>query len=78
MSPERATNEATGVRILKKLLAMDKLSSFVVDEAHCMSTWGHDFRPSYKSIAFALKNVLEKVSVENRRGKHYFRCPSWL
>lgn len=38
-------------------LAQCKVSLFAIDEAHCISQWGHDFRPDYMRIG----NVLEKL-----------------
>ncbi|MBU0683451.1 MAG: DNA helicase RecQ [Candidatus Omnitrophica bacterium] len=57
VSPERLQNEDTVT-----LLSSIKLSFFVVDEAHCISHWGHDFRASYRNL-WMIKEIFRPVSV---------------
>ena len=54
VAPESLT-KAENVAILKEI----KISFYAVDEAHCISEWGHDFRPEYRRI----RNIIEDIGV---------------
>ena len=57
VSPERLTNE----RFLN-LIRGQKISLVAVDEAHCISAWGHNFRPDYLKLAQAVDSLgVERV-----------------
>lgn len=59
VSPERMGNEDFVDNLL--LPISESVGLFVVDEAHCISTWGHDFRPDYQRILNVTRNLPNNI-----------------
>ncbi|MGN1400842.1 MAG: DNA helicase RecQ [Bacillus sp. (in: firmicutes)] len=58
VSPERLMSED-----FRKVVSQMNISLVAIDEAHCISEWGHDFRPSYQQIAPFIKMLQGKPTI---------------
>jgi ATP-dependent DNA helicase RecQ len=61
VSPERLNNPGFRDEVLPRLAATCGL--LVIDEAHCISDWGHDFRPDYRRIRTLLGDLPDGIPV---------------
>jgi ATP-dependent DNA helicase RecQ len=61
VSPERLANDQFRENVLAHIA--DRVGLFIVDEAHCISDWGHDFRPDYRRIVRVLQALPGNVPV---------------
>jgi RecQ family ATP-dependent DNA helicase len=51
LTPERLLGDSPSLReVLSKLQSKRMIARIVIDEAHCVSSWGHDFRPAYRGL----------------------------
>ena len=71
VSPERLANDDFNNNVLPDMAS--RVSMLVIDEAHCISDWGHDFRPDYRRIERIARNLpaniplLGTTATANRR-----------
>jgi ATP-dependent DNA helicase RecQ len=61
IAPERLANPHFAREVLPRLTG--RVALLVVDEAHCISDWGHDFRPDYRRIGRIIASLPREVSV---------------
>jgi ATP-dependent DNA helicase RecQ len=61
ISPERLANDGFVTKVLQPIAA--RIGLLVVDEAHCISDWGHDFRPDYRRIGQVLERLPNNIAV---------------
>jgi len=62
VTPERMVKSMATRDVIKSLYDNEYLARFIIDEAHCVSQWGHDFRTDYRALGM-LKTEYPEVSI---------------
>eukprot|EP00088_Acartia_fossae_P000288 TRINITY_DN10103_c0_g1_i9.p1 TRINITY_DN10103_c0_g1~~TRINITY_DN10103_c0_g1_i9.p1 ORF type:complete len:588 (+),score=119.02 TRINITY_DN10103_c0_g1_i9:139-1764(+) len=62
VTPEKCSKSKQFMTKLQKLYQAGKLARIAIDEVHCCSQWGHDFRPDYKFLG-AMKGMFPEVPI---------------
>lgn len=59
VTPEKIKQSAYFQNLIGRLHDQGNLARVVIDEAHCVSQWGHEFRPDYKGMSYWRENFPE-------------------
>ena len=62
ITPEKLATSNALLDVLSRLYEKDLIKRFAIDEAHCVTQWGYDFRPSYQKLK-CLRNKFPKVPI---------------
>ncbi|KIJ27343.1 hypothetical protein M422DRAFT_37824 [Sphaerobolus stellatus SS14] len=62
VTPEKIAKSKSFISILEKMNSAGRLARIVIDEAHCVSQLGHDFRPDYKKLSI-LRTLFPRVPI---------------
>jgi len=63
ITPEQLVKSGHLQALLGELHERNQFARLVIDEAHCVSQWGHDFRPDYKKIGTVMRDLFPSVPV---------------